>query len=556
MNVTREEDSPGLQVLDVFLECPAVFPDFYIVNEEPVPFELVSEFFFVNVLFTRPPDAELGDEYYEIFVVCDDRYPAQPPATATVTVTITSRNEYQPYAPQESYTIKYSEATREGEVVGAAVIIDEDGGLDGILRFTILDDPPNPYFSLDPETGDLTLLREFDYETEQAVTNSMLIHGCDRATPAILCPNVTVNLTLTPVNDNDPHFLQTDYYIVVEEGVHRGTELTANITCRDEDIGEGSYAGIEVLVSTLDLVDVSYTETGIATLLLTAVLDYDFTNITAFDVRLRCYDSASVGAVKSANTTVHITVAPANDHSPQFSADQYSTSVLETLPVGSSLLTVQCSDQDRDVGLLAGMQLYLPSSAVNSTFRLDSATGLLTLVTSLDYDNPATRSYVFSIHCFDEGEREAFAQISISTLPVSDEKLTFQRSVFSFTVERLTSVHSRIGQVIAMDGDQGEVPIIVYSIETNDLFDIDDEGYIILTDHLSRDKGDFFNLTVEARDSQGVITAYVEISVTGLLSLLEIINVVIAVFGLMVMVIIGVLVALCSYFCWKLYRAS
>ena len=541
-------------MLEAFLECPALFPDFYIANKEPVPFELVPQFFFVNVLFTRPPDAELGDEYYEVFVVCDDRYPAQPPATATVTVTVTSRNEYPPYAPQESYTIEFSEASREGKVVGAAVVIDEDGGLDGILSFTALDDPPNPYFSLDPETGDLTLLREFDYEIEQALSSTMLIHGCDRATPVILCPNVTVTLTLTAVNDNDPQFLQPDYSIMVEEGVHRGTELMANITCKDKDIGEGSYAGIEVVVSTLDLVDVSYTETGTATLMLTAVLDYDFTNVTAFDVRLRCFDSTSIGAVRSANTTVHITVAPANDHSPQFSADQYSTSVLESLAVDSSLLTLQCSDQDRDVGLLAGMQLYLPSPAVNSTFHLDSATGLLTLVGTLDYDNPATRSFVFTVWCFDEGKREAFTQISISTLPVSDEKLTFQRSVFSFTVERLTNVHSKIGQVIAIDGDQGEVPIIAYSIEINDLFDIDAEGYIILTDHLSRDKGDFFNLTVEARDNQGTIAAQVEISVTGVLSLLEVINVVIAVFGLIVVVIIGVLVALCSYFCWKLYR--
>ena len=559
VSVTRVEDSPGLEVLARPLECRSFFPDFSIGNEEPVPFELIPDEFFVDVRFTRRPDTELGDGFYAILVVCEDD---GPPDTATVSVTITSVNEYSPYAPQDSYSITFSEAAREGEVVGSAgsgpnqyLIVDEDGGLDGRLSYTALDEPPNPYFALDPDTGDLILQSGLDYERMGSLASSILIHGCDRATPSVLCPNVTVTLTLTAANDNDPKFLQPDYSVAVEEGLHRGTDLMANITCWDEDIGEGSYAGIEIVSSTLVLVGLSDMQTGMATLLLTAVLDYDFSNDTEFEVELRCYDSASDGEVRTGDATVHIHVVPVNDHSPHFTADWYNTSVLESLPIGSSLLRAQCSDEDRDYGTLAAMQLYQPSPAVNSTFHLDQATGQLTLIGSLDYDKPITRSYIFTIRCSDEGGREVFSRIFITTLPVSDEPLTFQTPVFEFTVDRLTDIHSRIGQVTAIDGDQGEVPIIAYLIENNDLFDVDDEGYIVLIDYLSRDKGDFFNLTVEARDSQGAIKTQVEVSVTGSLSLLGVINVGIGAFGLTVVVIIGILVALCSYFCWKLYRS-
>ena len=552
-----------MHVLDKLLECPTLYPEFYIGNEEAVPFEVLPDptaDFFVDLRFTRRPDAELGDEYYEVFVVCDDGNPSQPPATATVTVTVTSVNEYSPYAPHNSYSIAFSETARGGEVVGSTgvgpnqyYIADDDGGLDGRLTYTALNDPPNPYFTLSAETGDIILLSDLDYEKEGSLTSSVLIHGCDRVTPAIFCPNITVNLSLTPANDNDPHFQQSEYWVSVAEGLHRGTDLMAGITCTDDDIGEGSYAGIEVVSSTLDLIYIlADSETGTATLLLTAVVDYDFTNNTEFEVRLRCYDSGE--DVRSEYTTVHVEVLPTNDHSPEFTSEQFSTSVLESLPVDTSLLTAQCSDQDRDYGKLAAITLDNPSQRVNNTFYINPATGELTLTDTLDYDNPDTRVHIFTIRCSDEGDRAALSQITITTLPVSDEPLALESPVFQFAVDRLsTEIDSRVGQVIAIDGDQGEVAVIIYSLEYSDLFDIDDEGYIILTDYLTRDKGDFFNLTVEARDGQGAVQGQVEITVSSLLSPLGVISVVIGTFGLVVVAVIAALVVLCTYICWRLY---
>ena len=177
----------------------------------------------------------------------------------------------------------------------------------------------------------------------------MLIHGCDLATPPTLCPNITVNFTLAPVNDNDPHFLQSQYWVQVEEGLHRATPLMANITCTDDDIGEGSYGGMEVVSSTLDFIELSDTATGTARLLLTAALDYDFTNITEFEVELCCHDRSSGGDERSDETTVHIEVLPANDHPPQFLSQWFNTSILESVPVGSFLQTAQCTDDDRGI---------------------------------------------------------------------------------------------------------------------------------------------------------------------------------------------------------------
>ena len=560
MSVTIEEDTVGPDLLERPLECPGFDNDFYLGNEEPIPFAVEPDQFFVDLIMTRTPDTELGDELFEVLVVCDDRNPSPPPDTATVTVTITSRNEYAPYSPRDTYSISFSEATSAGQVVGSVgdgsdqyLVVDEDGGADGVLVFTALDDPPNPYLSVDPDTGDIILLRELDYEMEM-LESAVEIHVCDQATPASLCPNVTISFSLTGINDNDPYFLKPLYHSSIEEGLHRATEIVVSITCADRDVGVGSYEGMEVVSSTVGLVQLTDTSSGTAQLLLTAALDYDFTNNTEVEVQLFCYDNEKGEAQRRATTTVKIEVLPANDHRPQFTTEWYNTSVVESLPVGSLLLTTVCSDQDRDFGKFKAISLLEPSSAVDQTFSIHPTTGQLTLTATLDYDNPATRSYVFSIRCIDEGGLDATSKVAIFTLPVSDEHLSFQSSVFSFTVDRLTNIDSRIGQVVAIDGDQGQVPVISYSLESNDLFEIDNEGHIVLTEYPSRDKESFFNLTVEARDSEGVVEAQVHITISGPFSIVEAINVGTGGAGVIVVLIIGIMVAVCTYFCVKLYR--
>lgn len=561
MSVTIEEDTVGPDLLEGPLECCCSNNDYYLGNEEPIPFAVESDgHIFVDLIMTRTPDTELGDELFEVLVVCDDRSPIEPPDTATVTVTITSRNEYAPYSPRDTYSISFSEATRANQVVGSVgdgsdqyLVVDEDGGADGVLVFTALDNPPNPYLSVDPDTGDIILRRELDYEME-VLESAVEIHVCDQATPASLCPNVTISFNLTGINDNDPYFLKPLYHSSIEEGLHRATEIVVNITCADRDVGVGSYKGMEVVSSTVGLVQLTDTSSGTAQLLLTAALDYDFTNNTEVEVQLFCYDNEKGEAQRRATTTVKIEVLPANDHRPQFTTEWYNTSVVESLPVGSLLLTTVCSDQDRDFGKFKAISLLEPSSAVDQTFSIHPATGQLTVTATLDYDNPATRSYVFSIRCIDEGGLDATSKVAIFTLPVSDESLSFQSSVFAFTVDRLTNIDSRIGQVVAIDGDQGQVPVISYSLESNDLFEIDNEGHIVLTEYPSRDKESFFNLTVEARDSEGVVEAQVHITISGPFSIVEAINVGTGGAGVIVVLIIGIMVAVCTYFCVKLYR--
>ena len=551
-------------------ECSrvTVFPTFSILNEN-VPFTLsVSGFFFVEVYFTRPPDAELGDVYYEVEIECSD---GNSQATTIVAVNITSRNEYTPYARVTgSYSISFPETAEPGDVVSSLgqhnLIVDEDGGVDGVLSYETLN--TNTQFFVN-ETGEVILRQKFDFDRNGSSTSALHIRACDRSTDPFLCPNVTVMISVSPANEFDPVFSKDTLTVVIPEGFLINHAL-ATITCTDEDVGDGGYGGMEVSSMSPHLgegggkVELRTSAAdGTEEVLLTAALDYDFSNQTEFEVVIRCFDldSRGPGKVRSTYASVLIRLEPVNEFAPHFAAQWYNRSVLESVPVGSSLLSIGCSDLDRDEGRLAGIELYQPSQEDSAAFFLHPDTGILTLLQTLDYDNPDVRNHILTVRCYDDGGLDAVARISLSTLPVSDEPIAFLQPVFQFTVERLTEVNSRIGQVIVIDGDEGEVPVVVYSLEFNDMFEIDEEGYVILLVSLTRDKADFFNLSVTAIDTSGTDTngpvrARVELSVTGLFSLVEVIYVTSAGFGLVAIVIIVVLVILCSSFCFKLYGNS
>lgn len=68
-----------------------------------------------------------------------------------------------------------------------------------------------------------------------------------------------------------------------------------------------------------------------------------------FQLTIRAQDNGSPR--RSATETVFITVRR-NLNNPEFSTTQYSTTILETTSPGTSILRVQASDRDSNVGFI------------------------------------------------------------------------------------------------------------------------------------------------------------------------------------------------------------
>ncbi len=143
---------------------------------------------------------------------------------------------------------------------------------------------------------------------------------------------------------------------------------------------------------------------------------------------------------------------------------------------------------------------------------------------TLDYDESDALNLTF--RCSDTENLEDFSTIVVTVTADNDNIPHFQSSNYSFSVDRidLPSDHS-IGQVTAEDGDVGYGGAITYSIESNSYFGIDaEDGTVTLTGHLlAVEVGSSLELTVQVSDGEYTDTATVSISVSGPLSVLDII---------------------------------
>uniref|UniRef100_UPI00398ED930 protocadherin-16-like n=1 Tax=Pristiophorus japonicus TaxID=55135 RepID=UPI00398ED930 len=76
-------------------------------------------------------------------------------ATVTVQVLVTSEDEYNPVFVNPMYNFAVPENAKKGQSIGQVVATDEDGGLDGIVLYSLL--TPSQYFEVNKTSGDIIL---------------------------------------------------------------------------------------------------------------------------------------------------------------------------------------------------------------------------------------------------------------------------------------------------------------------------------------------------------------------------------------------------------------
>ncbi|XP_059502894.1 protocadherin-16-like isoform X2 [Stegostoma tigrinum] len=76
-------------------------------------------------------------------------------ATVTVQVHVTGEDEYDPIFVNPEYSFVVPENAKKGQSIGQMIATDEDGGLDGIVLYSLL--TPSQYFEVNKTTGDIIL---------------------------------------------------------------------------------------------------------------------------------------------------------------------------------------------------------------------------------------------------------------------------------------------------------------------------------------------------------------------------------------------------------------
>uniref|UniRef100_A0AAR2LPW9 Protocadherin-16 n=1 Tax=Pygocentrus nattereri TaxID=42514 RepID=A0AAR2LPW9_PYGNA len=406
--------------------------------------------------------------------------------SVTARIFVTDENDNAPVFSSPT-AVSMMEDQPVGFVMLYMMARDADQGENGRVSYRIQTGNAAGRFSLNPNTGSLSILKAVDREEQDSY--NLTIVAEDHGTPQHSTTQV-LSVQVIDVNDEAPWFEKSEYEVNVRENQPAGTSvLTVSATDRDQGTnGQVTYGGVTVegfLISP---------DTGVISL--TKVLDreqQDHYTVTVY---------AKDGGMPPnfAKATVHITVLDENDNAPVFGRLQYSLELPENLePV--ELFIIKATDQDS--GESGRLEYRITAGDPDGDFQLDSSTGALS--TSRPLDREKRDSFSLQVVAQDHGSPSlsSTATVEITVLDVNDNSPKFSSSSYTIDVSEDAAVGTPVLDVTAKDADDGQNGQILYflSHEARGAFTVDpDTGRIVTAAPLDREKTASYSFQVCAVD--------------------------------------------------------
>ncbi|XP_044882923.1 protocadherin gamma-A12-like [Mauremys mutica] len=308
-----------------------------------------------------------------------------------------------------------------------------------------------------------------------------------------------VEVEITDINDNAPRFQEDDLEFRISELAAVGTRYSLE-GAQDPDVGTNSVQGYYLSSNKHFSLGVQTGADGdkYAELVLEKSLDRE--EQAVHDLILTATDGGD--PVRSGTAQIRVIVLDANDNAPVFSQPVYKVSVLENVPVGSLLLTVNATDPDEAIHSEVTYSLRKMKDKASQIFQVDSKTGEKSTVGNLDYEEAAL--YEMEVQAKDVGDLTARSKVLVTVIDVNDNapKITIT-SLFS-SVSEDSPPETLIALLNIRDKDSGKNGEVACSIPGNLPFRLQksfDNYYNLVTDRpLDRERVSDYNVTFTATD--------------------------------------------------------
>lgn len=191
---------------------------------------------------------------------------------------------------------------------------------------------------------------------------------------------------------------------------------------------------------------------------------------------------------------------------PQFQLPNYQVSVPENEPAGTRVITLKATDpDDGEAGSLEYSMEALFDSRSNDFFDIDSQTGSITTVQSLDREVKDT--HVFKVTVSDNGSprRVATSYLTVTVSDTNDHSPVFEQTEYRVNIRENVEVGFEVMTIRATDGDAPSNANMIYKIVNGDgvnsVFEIDSRnGLVRIRERPDRETRAKYQLIVEAND--------------------------------------------------------
>ncbi|MBK7028624.1 MAG: cadherin repeat domain-containing protein [Bacteroidales bacterium] len=370
---------------------------------------------------------------------------------ATILVYVQQGPNLAPVIANQSFSIAENSLT--GTIIGNVVASDPNSGQQ--ISYTILSGNTSGAFTLNPATGQLTVLNSAVLNFEATSSFSLLIEVEDNGSVS-LSSQATITISLTDVNES-PNISNQSFSIA--ENSMNGTSVGV-VAASDPDAGQTlAYSILSGNTSGAFAVN---TTTGAITVANSAAMNYEVNPV--FNLSIQVQDNGIGGLSSQAVITINLVNA---NEAPVISNQSFS--IAENSTNGTTVGTVTAVDPDAGQTLTYSIQ----SGNIGGSFAINSLTGALIIANSaaLNFETIPIYSLVIKVQDNGLGLLSSQATVSISLIDLNEIPVITNQEL---SVQQNAPVGTSIGTILAMDPDAGQ--FLTYTItagNTDNAFSLD-----------------------------------------------------------------------------------
>ncbi|XP_049897641.1 protocadherin alpha-2-like isoform X2 [Epinephelus moara] len=429
-----------------------------------------------ELVLQKSLDREKQSVIHLTLIALDGGKPARS-GTLKIVVYVMDTNDNAPVFSQPLYKAQVTENAPFQTPIVTVTATDLDEGINGEIVYSFIERGnfnPEALFSINPDTGEITVKGKVDYEENTAY--DIRVQARDKGMPS-RSVHGKVLVEVTDVNDNIPEIIITSLMSPVKEDAAVGT-VVALVTVTDKDGGKNGLTSAKILGLVPFNLKLNYK--NYYSLTVDGPLDRE--SISQYNVTITATDEGTPPLSSTSVIPVHI--SDVNDNAPLFSEPVINVYVNENSAVGATIFTITAVDPDVEenarvtYSLLNGISKTIP---LTSVVNINSETGSIVSLQSFNYEE--LKTFQFKVQATDSGVPPLSSNVTVNVLILdeNDNNPTIlapyseHGSVNSESIPYSAEAGYFVAKIRAVDADSGYNALLSYHLSEpkgNNLFRI------------------------------------------------------------------------------------